>query len=464
MARFSNTVRARFLVNDHQWDAHVNGSKHLQKVHEQFKAERPAPSCKCGVKSSLLTVRKDGPNQGREFYTCGNDRKCKFFQWAGAPVIEAAATKPSCLISVTLKPGAAAHVTAAGSDAAGGSDELPGKIKDILPHYEITVADDGGAELDVRSPWNKSWLEAFKEHVPGRRWNGDSKIWTVSRASAPALARLVRHMGMEMPEVLETAASGGGCGGGGGAASADALELEICATARGDVIALDVPYNATLIRIVKQLHPGLRQFDWDRKVWAVAAGAMEQQLLPMLHGDDEVKSCRVPTMLDGLLHDAVRHAACKRKAEDETADDFEAALKRSKDPSAASRRTSQGHRVSASAEEHHHPDCRCGHPEQKINGKHVCRMFGKFHCKSCGNGWSSAYCWFTPETSQAEKQACRRCQTENAPQEMRKLGGGHGSNISGAHDSSKCGMCKKLGRDCSELRRSMGRGFAAELY
>eukprot|EP00795_Rhopilema_esculentum_P009199 gene9199-16873_t len=38
--------------------------------------------CDCENVALLLTVRKDGPNQGRQFYKCGNDNKCNFFLWA----------------------------------------------------------------------------------------------------------------------------------------------------------------------------------------------------------------------------------------------------------------------------------------------------------------------------------------------------------------------------------------------
>ncbi|KAJ0058184.1 hypothetical protein NL108_009054, partial [Boleophthalmus pectinirostris] len=37
--------------------------------------------CNCGQNAVLLTVRKDGPNQGRQFYKC-NAGSCNFFLWA----------------------------------------------------------------------------------------------------------------------------------------------------------------------------------------------------------------------------------------------------------------------------------------------------------------------------------------------------------------------------------------------
>lgn len=40
--------------------------------------------CNCGQDAVLLTVRKDGPNQGRQFYKC-NAGNCNFFLWADQP-------------------------------------------------------------------------------------------------------------------------------------------------------------------------------------------------------------------------------------------------------------------------------------------------------------------------------------------------------------------------------------------
>uniref|UniRef100_A0A8C9XFT4 DNA topoisomerase n=1 Tax=Sander lucioperca TaxID=283035 RepID=A0A8C9XFT4_SANLU len=40
--------------------------------------------CNCGQDALLLTVRKDGPNQGRQFYKC-NAGDCNFFLWADQP-------------------------------------------------------------------------------------------------------------------------------------------------------------------------------------------------------------------------------------------------------------------------------------------------------------------------------------------------------------------------------------------
>ncbi|XP_014430730.2 DNA topoisomerase 3-alpha [Pelodiscus sinensis] len=53
-------------------------------------ATHPAPAgnnavvCNCREEAALLTVRKEGPNQGRQFYKC-NAGSCNFFLWADQP-------------------------------------------------------------------------------------------------------------------------------------------------------------------------------------------------------------------------------------------------------------------------------------------------------------------------------------------------------------------------------------------
>lgn len=38
-------------------------------------------NCHCGKPAITLTVKKDGSNKGRQFFTC-KERECKFFEWA----------------------------------------------------------------------------------------------------------------------------------------------------------------------------------------------------------------------------------------------------------------------------------------------------------------------------------------------------------------------------------------------
>lgn len=75
---------------------HVGGTTNMATGHLLYlsstRAPRPAPSaapddgsnavvCNCGNEAMLLTVRKEGPNQGRQFYKCSANT-CNFFLWS----------------------------------------------------------------------------------------------------------------------------------------------------------------------------------------------------------------------------------------------------------------------------------------------------------------------------------------------------------------------------------------------
>ncbi|XP_021266705.1 DNA topoisomerase 3-alpha isoform X2 [Numida meleagris] len=75
---------------------HVGGTTNVAAGHllslNSRRAPRPAPSadpddgnnavvCNCGNEAMLLTVRKEGPNQGRQFYKC-SAKTCNFFLWS----------------------------------------------------------------------------------------------------------------------------------------------------------------------------------------------------------------------------------------------------------------------------------------------------------------------------------------------------------------------------------------------
>ncbi|XP_017370352.1 DNA topoisomerase 3-alpha isoform X3 [Cebus imitator] len=50
--------------------------------------ESNSVTCNCGQEAVLLTVRKEGPNQGRQFFKC-NTGSCNFFLWADSPSLGA---------------------------------------------------------------------------------------------------------------------------------------------------------------------------------------------------------------------------------------------------------------------------------------------------------------------------------------------------------------------------------------
>ena len=66
-----SSAPTRFNMNS----ANDNGSGFSNENTIQCQCERPA---------AFLTVQKNGPNKGRQFYSCPN-RTCNFFQWADEP-------------------------------------------------------------------------------------------------------------------------------------------------------------------------------------------------------------------------------------------------------------------------------------------------------------------------------------------------------------------------------------------
>ncbi|XP_040212350.1 DNA topoisomerase 3-alpha [Rana temporaria] len=102
--------------------------------------------CNCGVTAVQLTVRKEGPNQGRPFYKCDGG-KCNFFLWAdqengdsrSPPALQVSAGRPSTSFNSSRAP--------EGSRMAGGSGDsgLGGETKCMCnqPAITRTVQKDG---------------------------------------------------------------------------------------------------------------------------------------------------------------------------------------------------------------------------------------------------------------------------------------------------------------------------------
>lgn len=79
--------------------------------------ERNSVTCNCGQEALLLTVRKEGPNQGRQFYKCSGGG-CNFFLWAdnqpGTGVPPSSGPRPVGS-SLVCPPGSVSHLGEFGS-------------------------------------------------------------------------------------------------------------------------------------------------------------------------------------------------------------------------------------------------------------------------------------------------------------------------------------------------------------
>ncbi|XP_072337326.1 DNA topoisomerase 3-alpha isoform X3 [Scyliorhinus torazame] len=77
--------------------------------------------CNCGQEALLLTVRKEGPNQGRRFYKC-NIGSCNFFLWADQDAGDSGHGGPVGRGSAA--PGAGGFQRAGGRGTSGGGDAM----------------------------------------------------------------------------------------------------------------------------------------------------------------------------------------------------------------------------------------------------------------------------------------------------------------------------------------------------
>ncbi|KAM4634885.1 DNA topoisomerase 3-alpha [Polymixia lowei] len=75
--------------------------------------------CNCSKDALLLTVRKDGPNQGRQFYKCDGGN-CTFFLWADQPSQQGAMPPASLRTSQPPRPSLGFWNIPAGGDGEGG--------------------------------------------------------------------------------------------------------------------------------------------------------------------------------------------------------------------------------------------------------------------------------------------------------------------------------------------------------
>ena len=78
--------------------------------------------CNCGQEALLLTVRKEGPNQGRQFYKCQGG-SCSFFLWANSSHPEAGGP-PSSAIRHPTGSGNRPHGFGSPGDDSGGTSCL----------------------------------------------------------------------------------------------------------------------------------------------------------------------------------------------------------------------------------------------------------------------------------------------------------------------------------------------------
>uniref|UniRef100_A0A2K6TGE9 DNA topoisomerase n=1 Tax=Saimiri boliviensis boliviensis TaxID=39432 RepID=A0A2K6TGE9_SAIBB len=106
--------------------------------------ESNSVTCNCGQEAVLLTVRKEGPNQGRQFFKC-NTGSCNFFLWADSPNLGAGEPPTSAYRplggSLGRPPGPGTHLGGFGNPGDGSGNGISCLCSQ--PTVKRTVQKDG---------------------------------------------------------------------------------------------------------------------------------------------------------------------------------------------------------------------------------------------------------------------------------------------------------------------------------
>mmetsp|Transcript_18037 Transcript_18037/g.42148 ORF Transcript_18037/g.42148 Transcript_18037/m.42148 type:complete len:546 (+) Transcript_18037:37-1674(+) len=375
--------------------------------------------------------------------------------------------------------------------------KLPEELRDALKRKRDVNLFVQGGEVCLQFHYNELIMGGVKAHMPGRRWDPKARMWKCPLESLPEAILLYEHMGRKADEELKQRAAHvrercpDGC-------SSANIRLEtslFCprsvTTSAKELGAVKVTFNydSEIVEKMKLLHPSVRTYDKSDRSWRVDLLSMPDLLFllrslkyqgsseledltalllklgrlisaPVLPNDVEgipgisaQSSTSSPSEVEDTLRDIVvtvdsheegkidrSNIGCAKKprlaAHPGRHADLSAAILRIQ----GSLRRHQRPRHSGSQDQ----PCDCGRPWALVGERHCCRYYGHFLCKECGNAWTSGYTW------KGVPQACRECEAESLPVKVEQLqdrpvcsAGG------GAHDSSRCCMCRALGFNCS---------------
>jgi hypothetical protein len=139
--------------------------------------------------------------------------------------------------------------------------------------------------------YDRTVIDAIKQHVPGRQWNPSLKKWTNPLESLPEAISLYEHMGRTPDESLRKRAKEivAACGGG-NPNQVITLSVRLENDNNNDSspspgkVMVKFMYNPKIVAAIKQLPPNQRSFDPLTKQWPVellALPAMLEHLRPM---------------------------------------------------------------------------------------------------------------------------------------------------------------------------------------
>ena len=239
--------------------------------------------------------------------------------------------------------------------------------------------------------------------------------------------------------------------------------ISLVTTATGETkISMSFPFQAPLVRVIKQLSPLHRAYDSGSMSWVVRLSALNS-LLDMMTAEKLLDDTRMQPLV-GLMHLSA-DAAEKEKAAAGVSSTVRAvsssmpiAIAAAYPPSTLPAEDAPA--FNAIRPPHHLHDSyseddffdRDGNSRRDAATNSGAsqswpqRCYGKFQCSKCKHEWTSAYTWEI-SANLYEEQQCRACNHEQHPYTAAPIKPGLGGG--GPHDSSRCGMCRSLGRNCS---------------
>jgi len=305
--------------------------------------------------------------------------------------------------------------------------------EDSFSDVTIFFHQRSNGDVGMSFPFNASFMNLLKTHIPGRTFEPSTKMWVIPKMGVSTMVDFCEYLGIRVPNHINRR---------------DSNTKTLVKISIDDIRDMKVQflYDPLLVEIVKRIHPKRRNYNANSRNWDVSCKALPE-LMENLH--EEFPDIIVPYKLDNLIRKIeLEEEEENARSEEEDYIKKEGSNKRSssyhESDYSSERNSSHSHNFSPKKIKAEEVKCNCGKPRSKIDGVHICRYYGSFHCPRCSNRWTSAYTW------EGESQACRECSLESFPIEKRPLEKLAKSNISGAHDCSRCSMCKRKGRDCSK--------------
>jgi hypothetical protein len=366
------------------------------------------------------------------------------------------------------------------------------KKRPLKKDVEINDIFDYGYGLKFK--FNQRLIDIVKGYVRGRKWNDELRLWTFDAIALPSVVKLLQFLAIKFNEydvmddikLIESKL---------GTHAHRTFTLKLFDDDR-PFAQLYFAYDVFAVAMIKQLSPIERSFDKDRGCWRIQFHAISKlihllsvygyevpQGLTQFKAGEEPLSLLPKNIDNEEMHHTSSSATAKMGFEHSESPEVDPPFMFPKllpdleqeeqdQPSQVSvlsqdASSSQGFSSSSSQDsviilslspprmprrpstirpqQQHVGYCDdCG--KRKDHGqRHICRFFGFFRC-DCGHSWTSGYTW------QGEKQACRSCEKDMLPWKTQKLQPRTFDDYEprGPHDAQRCGMCRRLGRLCTE--------------